>query len=339
VASQTRALTETAFLAALTAVLFFVAQIPLIGPFLCVSCPFPVTLMFYRHGFRRGLIGVAASLLLIALVQGALALLALPFLFLGALVGVLLRRRVGPLACLVAGGFGLGLLLFSVAWPYENIYAARWGMKNFRDLAGETSQKLLGGAEAYRMASLKMEPETYRQTQEGTFLKTAGTVVHQFLLAISWMPLAVLFFLGAFASWIYYLAAAPILRRFDVEMVPLPPLQDWTLGRISGLLLVPVLVPEVFPQLGVPDGGIPYLRLFLLNLELLCKLSLVLLGVARLDLFMADRLVPWPLRRVVEVFLLALPLPGFLSGFRILILGGIVAPWWVNDVQEEKKLA
>lgn len=320
-------MTETAFLAALTAVLFFVAQIPVIGPFLCVGCPFPVTLMIYRHGVRRGLVGMAAALLLVGLVQGALALLALPFLFLGGLSGILLRRRVPPLRGLFLGGVGLGLLLFAVAWPYENLWAEAWGLRTFRSLAGDTLGAGIERVVSLRVASSGVTREVFQGSQEYLVYQGLRTAAEHFVLAVSWMPFSVMLFFGLFGYWVYYLAARPILERFEVEMAPLPPLGEWRAGPGVALLVVPALLPVLAPGLGERPGEIPYLRFFLLNLQVVSQLLLALLGVARLDAWLAGWSLPWPLRRVVEVFFLVLPLPGPLSGFRVLALWGLVSPW------------
>jgi uncharacterized protein YybS (DUF2232 family) len=325
--SRTRALTETAFLAALTAVLFFVAQIPVIGPFLCVGCPFPVTLMVFRHGSRRGLVGTGAALLLIVLVQGALAVLALPFLLLGLISGFFLRRGTPPLTSLVCGGVGLGLLLFSVVWPYENVLAERWGMRPLRTLAAESIQAGVGRLVDLRLRTSGVPRTTFEASQEYALLQGAATSAEHFVLAVSWMPLSVMFFLGVFGYWIYYQAARPILGRFEVEVPPLPALEEWSGGPAVSMLLIPVLLPWVAPELGKSPGEIPYLRFMLLNLQVISSLLLALLGIARVDAWLGRVAFPWPLRRILELLLLVLPLPGAASGFRLLLLLGVISPW------------
>lgn len=322
---RTRGLTEVAFLAALAALLFFFAQIPVIGPVLCLGCPVPVCLMVYRHGTRAGLIGAIAALVLVFLMQGMLALLTLPFLVVGGLLGALLRHRVPILGALGWGGLVTGLLLFGIAWPYENLFAERWQTRTFRGAMERTLDEALAGVVDPGTGAIAVPGVTIPAARVASLRKA---VVYS-VAAVSWMPLAVCLFLGFFGFWVHYLAARPALERFGLEAPPIPPLREWrapfwlTWGVIAIILLrtVPGLDPDPTP------GQIPYLRLFLMNTELLCRGFFALMGVAVSDAFLVHAGLPWPLARIGELILVCLPLPGGLRGFGLLGMVGLLDPW------------
>lgn len=322
---RTRGLTEVAFLAALAAVLFFFAQVPVVGPILALGCPVPVCLMVYRHGTRAGVTGAIAALVLVFLMQGALALLTLPFMVVGGLLGFLLRHRVPILSALGWGGLVTGLLLFGIAWPYENLFAERWGTRTFRDAFERTLDDTLERV---------VDPETGVAGLPGfsipatTVAKLRKSLVY-YVAAVAWMPLAVCLFLGFFGFWIHYLAARPALARFDLEAPPIPDLRAWrapfwiTWGVIALILLrtIPGFDPDPTPR------QIPYLRLFLMNVELLCRGFFALMGVGVADAFLIRLGLPWPLARATELILVCLPLPWGLRGFEVLGLVGLLDPW------------
>jgi uncharacterized protein YybS (DUF2232 family) len=322
---RTRGLTEIAFLAALAAVLFFFAQIPVVGPILCLGCPVPVCLMVYRHGPRAGLTGAIAALVLVFLMQGALAVLTLPFLVVGALLGFLLRQRVPLLGALGWGGLVTGLLLFGLAWPYENLLAERWGTRSFRGAMESTLDDVL---------TRVVDPETGGLGIPGVSVPASAVskvrkLVTYYVAAVAWMPLAVCLFLGFFGFWIHYLAARPVLERFQLEAPPVPDLQSWrapfwlTWGVIALVLLrtIPGFDPDPVA------GQIPYLRLFLMNVEVLVRSFFALMGVAVVDAFLIRLGLPWPLARIGELILVALPLPWGFRGFALLGLVGLLDPW------------
>lgn len=306
--ARTQALTETAFLAALTAVLFFLAQIPLIGPFLCLGCPFPLTLMVHRHGGRQGLVGALAALLVVALMQGYLALLAVPFVVVGLSTGLMARRRWPPLACIGWGGLGMGLLLTGLTWAYENLYAARWGLRPLRDSWVDLVGRSLDGV-------------------------TGSAGLQEYLVrigyAVSWMPLAVALLLGLLGFWLYYQAARPVLVRFQVPLAPLPAFASWRAPGILTLLVVLVLVLDRVPgslEALRPAQGPHFPLLLVIQLEVLLEAFYALMGAAVLDAVLARGGLPWPLRRLLELLALGLPLPGGLRGYSLLGLVGLLDP-------------
>jgi len=316
---RTKAMVETAFLASLTAVLFFFAQVPLVGAFLCLGCPFPLTLMVYRHGEKQGSVGAAAAALVVFLMQGPLVLLALPFVLVGGVTGALLRRRVEPLRVVAGGGLALGLLFFAVAWPYENLLAEGQGWRSFRSLWTETVDR----AAAWGAGRLELQEGTARYQ---ALVERPRKLATYFGHAVAWMPLGVCLALGLLGFWVYYLVGGPILRRFEVEVPALPAFPRWRVPAGLGVALLGVLLLEASGLPGAPaaPGQPRYLFFLALNLQVLLELAYALSGAATLDARLEVWGLPWPLRRAGLLMLAGLPVPSLGSGYLGLALLGLV---------------
>lgn len=330
-AGRTRALTETAALSALAALLFLVAQVPLVGPIICLGCPFPVTLAFYRHGFRTGMAGVGVLALLLFVTQGGLAALAIPFVWTGLLLGLLLRARRTPLECLALGSLGLGALLFLGAWGYENGLAGHLGTPTLRDALVGMIGRLHERAMVWGAGFEGVPPAEFGESALAAVLgnlRRSGELLAQ---AFAWMPLAVMAFMGAFAFRVYLAAAGPVLRRLQVPIEPVPPLRAWRLpGRVAllpALLLLAELLPEVVAALE-PHARIPYLRFGVMNLWVVAGVLYALLGAAVVDARLVGWGLPWPLARVLEGIACLVPLPGGVLGMQLMALLGLVDSWW-----------
>ena len=137
--SEARRITDTAYLASATGLLFIALYyLPVGGPFLRLALPLPLAMLQLRHGRRSGLMGAAVATLLLSALLGPIRgpLVLFPYGFLGIWLGWCWNRKVGwsmswSVGALV-GSLGfvvrvavLSLLLGSNLWVLITNAAAR----------------------------------------------------------------------------------------------------------------------------------------------------------------------------------------------------------------------
>ena len=150
---EARRITDTAYLAAATGLLFIALYyIPVGGPFLRLALPLPLAMLQLRHGRRSGLMGAAVATLLLSALMGPIRgpLVLFPYGFLGIWLGWCWNRKMGwnvswSVGALV-GSLGfvvrvavLSLLLGSNLWVVITNAAARmlgWLLSSLEPLLG-----------------------------------------------------------------------------------------------------------------------------------------------------------------------------------------------------------
>lgn len=323
--ARTRQLTETAFLVALAAILFFLAQIPVVGPLLCLGCPFPLTLLVHRHGLAAGLRGSLALAALLVLSQGFLAVFAVPFVAMGLTLGALLRSGRPALECCLLGAGGLGGAGFVALFAWENGLAGWFEMKPLLALAREATAGAVQGALAFLATSQGMTAEAFAATGPGGTLVRLGEVFPQLLQFLAWMPLGPALLGGALAFGAYFEASRFLLPRFGVAVPPVPPLRRWRAPRwVGGAALVLALLAAAPAEAlrALEPASVPYVFLALVSMQILAVFGCAVLGAALLDGLLVDRVgLPWWVARPIELGLVLVPLPvGF--GLQWMALGG-----------------
>lgn len=330
VVSKTRVLTETAFLVALSGVLFLFAQVPWVGPILCLVCPFPLTIMAYRHGARPTVVGVASLAVVLGLTQGALALFAVPFVWIGVLAGGLLRLRRGALDTVAAGAFGMAALVFVAVWGYENRLAQAWGHVPLHARMEAKLDKLMEDGVPQLAKFYGVSLDEFKKSEAYAQQVRNHKAITYRLKATAWMPLGLAVAMGGAAFLFYFLAAGPVLSRFEVEIPEFPPFREWSSPWVLAWVAIAVLglglAPELVKSLE-PSERIPYLAFFLLDLTIVLEGFYALMGAAVLDDLLQRAGLPWIVARPLELLMMIGGIPGGPRGLTILAFVGIVDPW------------
>lgn len=120
---EARRITDTAYLAATTGLLFIALYyLPVGGPLLRLALPLPLALLQLRHGGRSGLMGAGVAILLLSALMGPIRgpLVLFPYGALGIWLGWSWNRRMGwgvswSVGALVGSlGFGMRLAVLSL---------------------------------------------------------------------------------------------------------------------------------------------------------------------------------------------------------------------------------
>ncbi len=327
---RTSELTQTAFLVALAALLFSLAQIPVIGPFLCLGCPFPLTLAVYRQGLRATVPGLLVLGALLGLFQGPLALWGVPLVCTGVLLGVLARARASSLATLGLGGLGLGLFFFGVLFTWENGGAEHLGLRSLHSLAvGRGPQTFEAVADAVA-AARGLPRAKFQETPEFRTLTEARKATALLVRGLSWMPLAPALFAGFLGFALYLRVSRPVLDRFGLHLEPLPPLREWTSPWPLAWVAILVVLAECFPRAVAglePSVRAPYLALAGSSLRVVLAAYYAVMGMAVVDEFLQRLDTPWPAARAFELIGCLLPMPGGWRGYDLFGLLGLLDPW------------
>ena len=179
--SEARRITDTAYLAAATGLLFIALYyIPVGGPLLRLALPLPLALLQLRHGRRSGLMGAAVATLLLSALMGPVRgpLVLFPYGALGIWLGWCWNRGLGwgvswSVGALV-GGLGfvvrvavLSLLLGSNLWVVITSAAVRmldWLLGILEPLLGLGLAPTVGQVQAMAVALILLQNVVYSLT-------------------------------------------------------------------------------------------------------------------------------------------------------------------------------
>ena len=178
---EARRITDTAYLAAATGLLFIALYyIPIGGPLFRVALPLPLAMLQLRHGRRSGLMGAAVATLLLSALMGPIRgpLVLFPYGLLGLWLGWCWNRRLGwgvswSVGALV-GSLGfvvrvavLSLLLGSNLWVVITNAAARmlgWLLGILEPLLGIGLAPTMGQVQTMAVVLILLQNVVYTLT-------------------------------------------------------------------------------------------------------------------------------------------------------------------------------
>ncbi len=178
---EARRITDTAYLAAATGLLFIALYyIPVGGPLFRVALPLPLAMLQLRHGRRSGLMGAAVATLLLSALMGPIRgpLVLFPYGLLGLWLGWCWNRRLGwgvswSVGALV-GSLGfvvrvavLSLLLGSNLWVVITNAAARmlgWLLGILEPLLGIGLAPTMGQVQTMAVVLILLQNVVYTLT-------------------------------------------------------------------------------------------------------------------------------------------------------------------------------
>ncbi|MCL4426033.1 MAG: YybS family protein [Firmicutes bacterium] len=310
----TRPLVEGALFAAVSVVLGLVGYfVPVTALVLMAFWPVPVALVYIRHDFRTAFLTVLVTGLVLATVIGAVE--ALLFVLasgsMGLALGFSLRRRLS----------GIGTI--TVLDQDGQV----WVMEDRRRLSGIGTITVMAGAALFSMVAsgllsyyllgvnlLQMQDQIFEETIKGLALyerlglspEMVQTMRDRWLEArdAARLLLPSMAVLASFVlSYIDLAAASPIMKRFGFEPPVLPSFKEWRMPRffaylyLLGFLLI----------LGKHYLPLPWLDPAGTNLVYFLSISFILQGVAVAYYFLSRWNLSKPLRVVLLVYALFIP--------------------------------
>lgn len=221
------AVTESALLAALSALLYMASWLPLLSQFVLLACGMPITLAGVKHGGQRAWLAALCATVVITLIGGPTEgyLYAVPFGALGALCGHFLHVDEEPGKAFLLGAGWLFVILVPASTVIEKVLG-------LGDSLAEIQRGFVWFAE-YMVSWVPLIPAATAAELTDWLRRFTATAVL--------CPLA---FFAAFASVMYYsnhLFSFLICWRLRLPVPPPPDLRSLRTPRAL-LVVVPLLV-------------------------------------------------------------------------------------------------
>ena len=283
------AVTESALLAALSALLYMASWIPLVSQFVLLACGMPITIAGVKHGGQRAWLAALCTTIVITLTAGPTEgfLYAMPFGALGALCGhfLYIEEESGK-------GFLLGTgWLFVMMVPATTVVERVLGLG---DSLGEVQRGFVWCAMVAADYIPFVAPETAKAIAGWLQLFTATAVL---------CPLA---FFAAFCAVMYYsnhLFSFLVCWRLRLSVPPPPDLRAMRTPRAM-LVVLPVLA--VTCAITGPTSGTVAASLALNALAI--ALFIAYIGGFAVTVILLDRSRLKPLARMFASLLVMFPL-------------------------------
>ncbi|ADP34588.1 YybS family protein [Bacillus atrophaeus] len=229
---QTRALMEGAILISLfTIITLMVVYIPIIGSILLFALPLPVILYTIRHGLKLGLwMGVVS--LPVVFIVGSFNGLIVAFMsaFAGIAMGYFFKKKE-PGHAIVSGA-----LIYMLCIVFYFVISIQFLGINMIDEA--MSQ--------YRQ-SLSMTESFLKNTGNGDQLEKQMKLMEEQLGTVQYLFPTAIVMLGAIFSFLSYLIAKPLLRRFSPDIPKLKPFRELKLPQSIMWLYLLIIILSFMP--------------------------------------------------------------------------------------------
>ena len=290
---KTKQLTESALLMAVSIVLFFGAFLPLLGILVAPFSPLPLCILTVRYGLKHALLVALVTLgLLILLFSIVLGGAFIPFLFVGLLLGALVRHGATGLRALVLGTLATALLLMGLFCFYDYMAEGSEHLltsDQFLERSFENMQELVAG----------LEDTVLKGNEEMLASLSGGVATLQRLVdEVFRFPLAFFTSLAAMGFSLSYLVASLMSKKLELSIPALPRFSRWQgLKSTSLLFLLTYLLTMYFWR----DEALRNWRIYALNFLFLFLLYHIVLGLSLLESFLAERKIDPILRFVLHL--------------------------------------
>lgn len=301
-----RALVESALLAALGAVIIFLAEYaPVIGTVAAFLGPVPVAVVVSRHGLKWGVLSaVVATLISITFLNPIVALGAGLILVLGGLsLGYgIVKKLDAQKTLLLMTVAGVLIIIVNVL-----VFFLAMGLGP-EALLRETTESMVTGIEQGAKLAAKLTGQPFDAAE---WARTRQEMITAFGQMLKEAIVGLAITTAAIHAYLNYTISGAVLRRFGVYLNELPPFSKWIFPPWIGLVFfLASSVPAVFAK-ELPTY--PLLRAVVLNAVVVTTLFVLVEGLSLLSYYLKQAKVPRFLIVFLSIYIVANPTLSFIA--------------------------
>lgn len=289
--NNTKALVETALLTALAVVLILITTyVPVLGIICTFIWPLPIAMVYIRHGVKNSVLSLAVTGIIAGMMVGPIVALGLvtSLGLTGVILGYCISKKKPSSFTLIA----ITIVTFISSLITIKLYSIVAGQDIVRQTINEFMQTVDMVKNLY--ASAGIPQETIDQAMK--VLPTADFFVML-------MP-SVFVMYSLFSSFISYVVAQLIFKKFKVEMDHIRSLDQWYIpSSVVTVLSILMIVALLMPYIGMKNS-----QAYTLNVFMMFQLAFSINGFGLLSFFLKKKNVAKVLRIVIYCLIFVSPL-------------------------------